>query len=84
MPVSAEGLFDGVNDSVASALFYWLREMVGTNLRWVCRLKDGGWGVILETLTKKECPEAHVSPKDAIRATMKAVTPISFENMINP
>jgi len=28
--------------------------------------------VVLETVTKKECPEAHLSPKEAIRARMKA------------
>ena len=73
MPVSAEDLSGGVNDSEASALFYWLRAVAETDLWWFCRPKDGGQGVILETVTKKECPEAHVSPKDAIRARMKAV-----------
>jgi len=35
--------------------------------------RDSGRVLILEAATKKESPEAHVSPKEAIRASMKAV-----------
>ena len=37
------------------------------------RPKDGGRGVILETVTKKECLEASPSPKESVRARMQAV-----------
>ena len=75
MPVSAEDMRGIVNDLEASALFYWLREVVRPTLWWVCRPKDGGRGVILETVTRKERPETSPAPKEAVRARMKAAGP---------
>lgn len=51
--VSAEDLSGGFNDSEASALVYWPREVAEPNIWWVCRPKGGGRGVVLETVKKR-------------------------------
>jgi len=71
VPVSVEDMNCLISEPKASALFHWLREDAGPNLWWVCRSKDGGQGVGLATVTKKECSEVSSSPKEAIRAEKK-------------